>query len=264
MSKEIVVVGLGEIGKPLFDLIRTKYCATGVDIQPVEIAKECGILHICFPFDFDHFVDECRRYIEMYRPELTIINSTVAPLTTRRIHDDTLGRVVYSPVRGKHIKMREDLLYYTKFVGGTDAESSCKAEAHFRSLGMKTRVLASPEAAEIAKLSETTYFGLLIAWAQEIERYCDKWHLGYDEVVSFYEEIPYLPVAKYTPGIIGGHCVMPNIEILRKMLNSDLLDTIKKSNDLKIAREVLKRSLSNPVVELEQTFDKAVNKKTEP
>ena len=37
---------------------------------------------------------------------------------------------------------------------------------------MKTKLLSSPEATEIAKLTETTYFGLLIAWAQEVERYC--------------------------------------------------------------------------------------------
>ncbi len=37
---------------------------------------------------------------------------------------------------------------------------------------MKAKLLESPEASEIAKLTETTYFGLMIAWAQEIERYC--------------------------------------------------------------------------------------------
>ncbi len=140
--------------------------------------------------------------------------------------------------------MKDDLLRYTKFLGGTDTESCRKAEAHFQSLGMKTRVVASPETAEIAKLSETTYFGLLIAWAQEIERYSDRWNVRYDEVVGFYEEIAYLPLVKYTPGIIGGHCVIPNIEILRTVLDSDLLDSIKKSNDIKIAREKAKRSPS--------------------
>jgi UDP-N-acetyl-D-mannosaminuronate dehydrogenase len=240
VGKEIVVVGLGEIGKPLFDLIRTKYSATGVDMQPVHVEKECDILHICFPFDFGSFPSECERYIRMYKPALTIINSTVAPVTARRISEDTHCPVVSSPVRGKHLRMRQELLTYTKFIGGTDAEACRKAEAHFRSLGMKTKVLSSPEATEIAKLSETTYFGLLIAWAQEIERYCDLYDLDYDEVVSFYDEIAYLPRVRYTPGIIGGHCVMPNIEILQTVLASDVLDTIKKSNESKVERESLR------------------------
>ena len=111
--------------------------------------------------------------------------------------------------------MQEEMLHYTKFVGALDPESGQRAIEHFEGVGMKARLLASPEASEIAKLTETTYFGLLIAWAQEVERYCMKLGANYDEVVSFYEEIKFFPPVKYTPGEIGGHCVMPNIAILR-------------------------------------------------
>jgi UDP-N-acetyl-D-mannosaminuronate dehydrogenase len=98
---------------------------------------------------------------------------------------------------------------------------------------MKAKLLTSPEASEIAKLTETTYFGLLIAWAQEIERYCVKLGSNYDEVVSFYEEIKFLPPVKYFPGEIGGHCVMPNIDILLQKFPSALLQAILQSNSLK-------------------------------
>ena len=198
-------------------------------------------MHVCIPFDFDRFVVECKRYIKKYEPALTIINSTVAPGTTRRVEEQTGFRVVNSPIRGKHWKMRQELLHYTKFIGGTDPGASREAEEHFRSLGMKTRILSSPEATEIAKLSETSYFGLLVAWAQEVERYCDRLETDYDEVVSCYEEIAFLPPVKYTPGIIGGHCVMPNVEILRQVIESDLLDAIRESNRLKAARELSRR-----------------------
>jgi UDP-N-acetyl-D-mannosaminuronate dehydrogenase len=98
---------------------------------------------------------------------------------------------------------------------------------------MKTKLLRSPEATEIAKLTETTYFGLLIAWAQEVERYSRKLGADYDEVVSFYDEIEFFPPVKYFPGVIGGHCVMPNIAILLQQIPSGLLDAIVKSNELK-------------------------------
>jgi UDP-N-acetyl-D-mannosaminuronate dehydrogenase len=111
------------------------------------------------------------------------------------------------------------------------------AAAHFESIGMQTRVLSNPESTELAKLSETTYFGLLIAWAQEVERLCDRLGPEYDDVVSFYEEIGFLPPVKYTPGIVGGHCVMPNIEILRRAGESELVDAIRASNRQKIERE---------------------------
>jgi UDP-N-acetyl-D-mannosaminuronate dehydrogenase len=237
VSNQILVVGLGEIGKPLLEIVSEKYPAVGVDLEPVEPGGECSVMHVCFPFNSaDTFVQECVRYIRKYGPGLTVINSTVAPYTTRRVQEESGGRVVNSPVRGKHWKMRQDLLHYTKFIGGIEADACREASAHFQSLGMKTKVLSSPEATEIAKLSETTYFGLLIAWAQEVERYCDRTDAEYNEVVSFYEEIPFLPPVKYTSGVIGGHCVLPNIEILRQLLKSDLLEAIQESNRLKQAR----------------------------
>jgi UDP-glucose 6-dehydrogenase len=104
-------------------------------------------------------------------------------------------------------------------------------------MGLKTKVLSSPEATELAKLTETTYFGVMIAWAQEVERYCDTWGADYEQVVSFYDEIDFFPKVKYFPGVIGGHCVMQNIEILSRLDKSDLLDAIKSSNEMKVERE---------------------------
>ena len=36
----------------------------------------------------------------------------------------------------------------------------------------------------------------------------------YDEAASFFEEVDFLPRVKYFPGFIGGHCVIPNINLL--------------------------------------------------
>jgi hypothetical protein len=51
--------------------------------------------------------------------------------------------------------------------------------------------------------------------------------------VSFYDEIKFFPPVKYFPSVIGGHCVMPNISILRQQFHSELLEAIVKSNTLK-------------------------------
>jgi hypothetical protein len=56
---------------------------------------------------------------------------------------------------------------------------------------------------------------------------------NYDEVVSFFEEIKFFPPVKYFPGEIGGHCVMPNIDILLQKFPSGLLQAIVQSNTLK-------------------------------
>ena len=133
----------------------------------------------------------------------------------------------------QHARMQEELLHYTKFVGALDLPSGQRAVEHFEEVGMKTKLLSPPEATEIAKLTETTYFGLLIAWAQEVERYCTKFGGDYDEVVSFYDKIKFFPPVKYFPGEIGGHCVMPNIDILLQKFRSSLLQAIVQSNTLR-------------------------------
>jgi UDP-N-acetyl-D-mannosaminuronate dehydrogenase len=233
MHPTVVIVGLGEVGKPLLDIMKSKYQTFGVDINQPASISQCDVMHICFPFEGDKFVGQVVEYIHQYRPALTIINSTVAPGTTRSVATESGTPVVHSPVRGKHARMQEEQLHYTKFVGALDLPSGQRAVEHFEKVGMKTKLLTSPEATEIAKLTETTYFGLLIAWAQEVERYCTKLGAHYDEVVSFYDEIKFFPPVKYFPGVIGGHCVMPNIAILLQKFPSGLLQAIVQSNELK-------------------------------
>src|ERR1700745_3370321 len=202
--KKVVVVGLGEVGRPLFEIASRHHETIGVDIEPM--AKKfqgIDVMHICFPFQIKDFVSETTRRIEYFKPALTIINSTVAVGTTRAVAGRSGAAVVNSPVRGKHVRMVEDLFHYTKFIGALDPAAGEQAAGHFQSLGMKTRILSSPEATELAKLTETTYFGLMIAWAQEIERYRDQLGQHYDEVVSFYNEINFFPPVKYFPGVIG-------------------------------------------------------------
>jgi UDP-N-acetyl-D-mannosaminuronate dehydrogenase len=247
-NKKVVVVGLGEVGKPLFELLSERHDVVGVDVSPPsERIKRPDILHICYPFEINDFIGETVRYIELFEPVLTIIDSTVGVGTTRAISDRAGVAVVNSPVRGKHVRMLEELRLYTKFVGAMDPEAGEVAAKHFQSVGLKTEVLSSPEASELAKLTETTYFGLMIAWAQDIERYCDQAGADYNEVISFFEEIKFFPPVKYFPGIIGGHCVMPNIKILNKFDRSTILEAIETSNRMKIERDARRRRDVDPV-----------------
>lgn len=239
-SERIVVVGLGEVGQPLLELLSRRFDVVGIDVASDTADDEApvAVMHICFPFEIADFVGETVRYIKRFAPRLTIIDSTVGVGTTRAIHERTDAPIVHSPIRGKHARMSDELLRYTKYVGGLDHSSAREAAAHLESAGLTTKILASPEATELAKLTETTYFGLLIAWAQEVSRYCDQVGVDYDEVVSFFEEVDFFPPAKYVPGVIGGHCVMPNIDILSGLDESDLLLAIQSSNARRLEQEV--------------------------
>ncbi len=247
---KIVVVGLGEVGRPLFEIVSRHHDTVGVDIAPPERIEQADVMHICVPFGIKDFVGESLRYMELFKPALTVINSTVAVGTTRKIAERSGSRVVNSPVRGKHARMTAEMLSYTKFVGAIDSASGDLAARHFESVGMKTKVLSSPEATELAKLTETTYFGVLIAWAQEVERYCDQAGQDYKEISTFWEEIKYLPSVKFFPGIIGGHCVMPNIEILSDFNQTVMIQAVQASNDLKIAREATRMEVNAVAVDV--------------
>jgi UDP-N-acetyl-D-mannosaminuronate dehydrogenase len=86
------------------------------------------------------------------------------------------------------------------------------------------------ETLELAKLGETTYFGVLIAFAQELNRYASRVDGDYAEALDFFEEVDFLPNTKYFPGFIGGHCVIPNIDLMRTIAASPMLEAVLESN----------------------------------
>jgi UDP-N-acetyl-D-mannosaminuronate dehydrogenase len=232
-ADSVVVLGMGEVGQPLFRILSRRFPCVAVDVDPVELHVSCSVMHVCYPFQIDDFVGTTVRYITKYRPALTIIHASVAPGTTGNIHEASgKSALAYSPVRGKHTKMEKDLLRYRKFVAGCDQESTHLAQRHLEEAGFRTDAFRTPEVAELAKLLETTGLGMLIAWAQEVERLALRHGASFSEVNAFIEEIDFLPSHVF-PGHIGGHCVMPNIAILRTRFRSSFLDAIVDSNEEK-------------------------------
>jgi len=226
-----LVVGIGEVGGPLAEVLERTGPVLRHDIEPVEIRDPIAVMHLCFPFSSrSRFVEEALKYLARFRPALTIINSTVIPGTTRELAEKSGSPLAYSPVRGKHAKMTEELQRYDKFVAAPDPEVAACAADHFRAAGLRPRTIKRVETLELAKLAETTYFGLLIALAQELNRYAELVGADFGEATEFFEQIDFLPRTRYFPGFIGGHCVIPNIDLLLKVAHSPLLEAILKSN----------------------------------
>src|ERR1035438_9321056 len=51
----VVVAGLGEVGRPLMNILSRTFTCTGIDMDPVTIECEVSVLHICYPFQIDGF-----------------------------------------------------------------------------------------------------------------------------------------------------------------------------------------------------------------
>jgi len=241
--KNVLVVGLGEIGSALCQVIDEsgKYKLFKKDTDDIKIREDIDIMHICIPY-MGSFADIVANYIKKYNPKLIVINSTVRPGTTKSIYDKTKKNIVHSPVRGKHPKIKDGLLLFVKFIGPASKEAGEAAKEHFQSLGIKAEVVKSPMETELGKLFDTTYYGLCIAYHQEMERICRKFDADFGQTVTRFNETyndgckvinPNVVRPVLYPGFIGGHCVMPNIGILKKDVRSEFLDAIEKSNDSK-------------------------------
>lgn len=143
--------------------------------------------------------------------------------------------VIYSATRGVHKWMLYDLRRYTKFFAiCATAPNSIWASKQYSSLmrecNVKTKQMSSPLTLELAKIIvDTTYYGWLITYGQLSNMIAVQNKINYDEMWSFADEIHKFlgNRPKMFPGFIGGHCVIPNLDLI----NNDTLSLIKRINN---------------------------------
>jgi UDP-N-acetyl-D-mannosaminuronate dehydrogenase len=243
----VLVVGLGDVGRSLFELLKEsrKVEVYGWDvdkekmqhIRQGDLPREVGVLHICYRCSGqEEFVNTSVDYVRRFRPELTIINSTVPPGTTEKVYKLSGGHMVHSPVRGMHKsrkRMKRDLLFWTKYIGGVDEKSAELASRHFEELGLKTKILVGPVETELAKLFETTYRAWMIACFQEMHRISRRFGADFDQVTDFLEDDHRVRFDRpiHFPGVIGGHCLIPNAKLLLESYDSEFVRLILRSNE---------------------------------
>ena len=125
--------------------------------------------------------------------------------------------VAYSPERVYSGRVFADLRRYPKLVGGIDEASTKLALDFYESvlqfdhrddLSKSNGVwdLGSSEAAELAKLAETTYRDINIGFANELARYADHHDIDVTQVIEACNSQPFSHI--HQPGIaVGGHCI---------------------------------------------------------
>ena len=242
--KKDVVVGIGEIGKPILKLLSKNNTIVGFDLNPdlvdqkkIERYKklQTSFLHIAIPVT-DKFINNVLKLDKKFKPECIVIHSTISPGTTTYLQKKLSIPIIYSATRGIHKHMIKDLKRYTKFysISSNAPKKQWATKSFSRKMklaGIKTKKMSKPETLELAKIvCDTSYLGWLVNYAQISNLIAQKFNVNYDEMWTFSDEIHTFlgNRPKMFPGFIGGHCVIPNLQLI----NNETLNMINEINNL--------------------------------
>jgi nucleotide sugar dehydrogenase len=227
--------GEAELGDRLAEVVRTgRLCATSDYVEAVPGADAVVVVVPLFIHsdgipDFDA-MDSATEEVAANLTSGTLVSyETTLPVgTTRNRWKPMLEKgsgftegedfhLVFSPERVLTGRVFADLRRYPKLVGGLSAEGASRAAEFYRSvLVFEERrdlskpngvwALGSAEAAEMAKLAETTYRDVNIGLANQFARFAAKNGIDLYEVIQACNSQPYSHI--HLPGVaVGGHCI---------------------------------------------------------
>lgn len=252
MKRNILIIGYGEIGSSLHRVYKEKEDIFNVDIHDpllghtvTDYTKQYDVIEICIPynklFDFESVVED---YLKQFLTKLVIINSTVIVGTTERLIERTGQNIVHSPVRGVHPNLTEGIKTFIKYVGCQQEEACKLTSEHYNNLGITANFIGESSLTEYLKLASTTQYGYLIAMYAELQdihqqygldknitnnalkSWNQSYNIGYKQLGMSHVQRPIL----YPPpdNVIGGHCVIPNAELLDDTVDSDMVRLVLK------------------------------------
>jgi len=234
MRNSLVVIGLGETGFPLFNILRETYPdAYGYDLRrSIGVAPdETDVLHICLPYVGleERFVEVCKTYTTKFNSSHVVVHTTVPVGVTSQIPN-----AVHSPILGRHSTMERDLRSYTKWIGGREELTQHVAD-HLERAHFNTRQVKTSEETEVLKLLCLAKYGVSLAFANLQFAICDRYGVSQDHIIDWdinYNQsvLPSLqrPIITPTHGKIGGHCVIPGTRILNDQFPNPLLAEVLK------------------------------------
>ncbi|MCL3776986.1 MULTISPECIES: nucleotide sugar dehydrogenase [unclassified Actinomyces] len=179
--------------------------------------------------DFTWMDDATRALAAHLRPGTLVSYETTLPVGTTRgrwkpLIEEVSGLVegrdfhlVFSPERVLTGRVFEDLRRYPKLVGGLSEEGTAQGVGFYEKvLDFDERTdlprpngvwdMGTAEAAEMAKLAETTYRDVNIGLANQFAVYADKAGFDIEKVIDACNSQPYSHI--HRPGIaVGGHCI---------------------------------------------------------
>jgi len=227
-----LIVGRGEVGKSLRAFLSTSKAKVFIrDVKNVKVPK-IDVLHIAFPYS-DSFVEQVQGYIEQYGPEVTIIYSTVPIGTTDQVGES----VVHSPIEGRHPDLESSIAIGVRWLGSSNKNALADAVMFWKPYAKTIRTINSATYTEFLKLRSTAKYGINLVWTQYEAEVAKTLDMDFDALKQFDLDYNWLYDSLGTPGLqryildspngqIGGHCVVPNAELLDVQYPHDMLKQI--------------------------------------
>lgn len=237
-----VIIGLGEVGRAHFNLLKPHHDVLGLDIKSgwtvgfdgevpseEEMHSWADLVLIATPWLGDNFVPMVHDYVRRFAPKYINVLTSVPPGTCQQIEDETGIPTVHSTTRGLHPNLERGLLNITKHVGG-----SCAVEVaeYYEKAGIDCEVHRRAETTELAHLLLNIDYAVALAFADEKARICRQFGVDYIESVMDYTRTNNAgyaaldhssksrPVLTPPNGRIGGHCLVQNAEMLAPLMRA--------------------------------------------
>jgi hypothetical protein len=242
----IAIIGYGEVGKAINELYNKPeqtYIEDPFKHLPQQPpATNIEFVHICFPYS-DKFINDIDKLNNRFRNVIFIVHSTIPIGTINSIEELIPIDIVHVPIRGIHPNLSRYMQDFVTYIGFDNHKITLKVMQHLTdNLGLLCKLVYGTRNTEAGKLLDTLYYGLCIEFHRMVAHICDTYALDYETVATDFN-ITYndgykitkptvLRPVLYPPvGKIGGHCVIPNAQILNEQIYHWIIKGILNENE---------------------------------
>lgn len=247
MKDTIAILGLGEVGTALRKIAEENGWNVLVrDVHEDELKKAQALcLHVCIPFKNEAFYATVKKAVSDCRPSFVVIHSTIPPGATEKLYRKIGLPVAHSPIRGNHPDLYKDIKRgFVKYVAGIDRKTTKKVMKHLAKIGIKNiKDAGRPINTELGKLINTFMYAWSIIMCKWADSLCDDLEADFDIVYTdfintyndgYKKSLPNVqqPVLRAVGGPIGGHCLIPNANLLKPFDKRGFTKFLLKENHL--------------------------------